>query len=95
VSADLVADESAPGEEQVEAEPYPYDLSTLLPEGAVCLGYAVSIKFLDADGDLSIFNTSHEVTPWEALGMLETARDDLKDRLRAYAYAATEEDEED
>lgn len=67
--------------------------AALLPDGAVSLGFVASIKALDAQGRVSLYHVrSDELTPWEALGALVSAADDLRDHLRG--LDASEEDDE-
>jgi len=84
-----VADETVP-EEEVEANPL--DLAALLPDGAVCLGYAIAVKLIYEDGGMGLKTWSHEITPWEAIGMHKVAIDDLAAECQDITYVAEEED---
>ncbi|MFD6415992.1 hypothetical protein [Streptomyces sp. NPDC060194] len=58
-------------------------LSDILPEGCVLVDYAVSIKALDEDGDVAIYNyRTPGLNAWEALGMLTCAADDIRARMQ-------------
>lgn len=48
----------------------------------VPLGYIATVKYMDADGSVCILHTFDEVSPWEALGMIEAHRDYLKGMMR-------------
>lgn len=52
-------------------------------ENCVMLGYTVSIKYLTEDGEVNLINTaSHDLAPWESLGMLISHCDDVRHLLR-------------
>lgn len=60
-----------------------FRLADVLPDGYIALGFAVSVKALDDEGDIVIVNTrSDDLTAWEALGMLTAATDDLRAKLQ-------------
>lgn len=55
-----------------------------LPDGITPLEVVVSIKTLDQDGSIAIYERLSEgLSPWEALGMLTTLADSLRDQLTA------------
>lgn len=59
------------------------NLADLLPDGSVPLGFAASIKYLDPKGDVSLVNVrSEDISTWEAIGMVTSARDDFRVRLQ-------------
>lgn len=59
-------------------------LYSILPEGYIPVGFVASIKALDTDGDVCLVNAkSPEVSRWEAVGMLTSLMDDMRDELRA------------
>lgn len=54
-----------------------------LPEGVTPLEWAISVKCLDNDGTVVLFNRpSEDLNTWEALGMATSLVDDLRDQLR-------------
>lgn len=58
-------------------------LNDLLPEGYIPLGFIVSIKALNADGEVVLVQrTSDGLNAWEAAGMAMSLSDDLRDCLR-------------
>lgn len=59
------------------------NLADRLPADAVLVGYVASIKFLDANGELCLLHVSSDVPAWEALGMVTSARDDIRTELQA------------
>lgn len=48
----------------------------------IVLGFSVQIKYLSADGDVALGSFSSGVLPWEALGMLQTHGDDIREALK-------------
>lgn len=59
------------------------DLSDLLPDGAVLLGFAASVKFLDSNGEVTLVNVrSEDISAWEAVGMLTSGLDDFRARMQ-------------
>jgi hypothetical protein len=72
-------------------EPRSDNLSALLPEGSILLGFAGSIKLLRPDGSVGLRHVWRDVLTWEALGMVTSLCDDLRDELRA--DSGEEEDE--
>lgn len=67
-----------------------------MPEGYMPVGYVCSVKALDPDGNLVLLhNRTSQVTHWEAIGMLTSHLDDLRDGLREASYAVDEDGEDD
>lgn len=59
------------------------NITDLLPEGYITLGYAVSIKALDENGDVCLINyRTEDLNTWEALGMHISAADDIRQRMQ-------------
>ena len=53
-----------------------------LPEGVTALECVMSIKALDENGEIRLFEqTSTGLTTWEALGMVTTLADSMRRRL--------------
>jgi hypothetical protein len=65
----------------------------MLPEGAISLGFAGSIKALDAKGDVVLYHVrSDDLAAWEALGALVSAVDDIRDYLRSLGRDGGDDD---
>lgn len=53
-----------------------------LPNGVTALECVMSIKVLDEDGNMRLYErTSQGLNAWEALGMINTLADSLRRRL--------------
>jgi hypothetical protein len=53
-----------------------------LPDGVTALECVVTIKALDEEGDVSLYERkSRGLNSWEALGMVTTLADTLRNRL--------------
>ncbi|MEV8610245.1 hypothetical protein AB0383_20360 [Amycolatopsis sp. NPDC051373] len=60
-----------------------FNLADRLPEGVVPVSFVASVKVLHANGDVGLFHLNHEtMMPWEAVGILTSHIDDLRDHMR-------------
>lgn len=58
------------------------DLTRFLEDGAVPIGFAGSVKFLDPEGSVQIINVRAEVPSWEAVGMVTSCLDDFRAKMQ-------------
>jgi hypothetical protein len=59
-----------------------WDITSYLEEGCMPLGFVVAVKYLNADGEVSLLTgASSEISHWERLGMHLTAVEDVKRTL--------------
>ena len=66
-----------------------------LPDGFMPVGFVCSVKALSPSGDLVLLHShTSQVTTWEAIGMLTSHLDDLRDGLRKANYMPAEGDDD-
>lgn len=64
-------------------------------EGVLVKGVLLA-EYVDADGERVMrYITSSNTAPWDALGMLESARGDARDMSRAATFLSDDDDDEE